>query len=53
VLCSGKCTINPPANTFIQEGDELVLLRPTGFKPGDYQPLDQPVQLPHSELPTT
>jgi hypothetical protein len=36
-------------NTFIQEGDEIVLLRPTGFKPGDYQPLEQPVQLPHSE----
>lgn len=48
LTCSGKCTINPPPGTFINEGDEIVLLRPTSFRPGDYQPLEQPVQLPPS-----
>lgn len=47
-VTSGKCIINPPVGTFINDGDEIVLLRPTGFKAGDYQPLEQPVQLPHS-----
>lgn len=46
---SGQCHINPLVGTFINEGDEIVMLRPTSFKPGDYQPAEQPVDMPHCE----
>lgn len=49
--CSGQCQINPPSGTFLNEGDELIMLRPTAYPKGGYTPAAEAVQLPDSERP--
>lgn len=45
---SGMCRINPSPGTFINGGDQIVMLRPTSYAKNAYRPAAAAVQLPPS-----
>jgi len=46
---SGMCKINPAPGVFVNEGDQIVMLRPTSYAKNKYKPAAAAVQLPANE----
>ena len=40
-----RCLINPKSDTLVEEGDQLIMMRPTSIASNAYRPLRKPVKV--------
>ncbi len=45
-----RCLLNPPADTRVQKGDALIMMRPTSIASEAYRPLPRPIAVTPGEV---
>ena len=45
-----RCLLNPPADTCVQKGDALIMMRPTSIASDAYKPLPRPIAVSPGEV---
>ena len=49
-VAAQRCLLNPPADTRVQEGDALIMMRPTSIASDAYRPLPRPIAVTPGEV---
>lgn len=49
----GRCLINPTSDTEVEEGDQLIMMRPTSIASKAYRPIANPVTVDVGEWSRT